>query len=86
MQSRLHGQRSRGEPRLASLAGIEGDGDLWSIFRSFKRLGGVTGMRRAWAFRDNPGLVRMHGVEVRLRPNGLAGLVREVADGRRAAA
>jgi DNA invertase Pin-like site-specific DNA recombinase len=30
--------------------------------------------------------VRMHGVEVRLRPNGLAGLVREVAGGRRAAA
>jgi hypothetical protein len=29
--------------------------------------------------------VRMHGVEVRLRPNGLAGLMREVA-GRRAAA
>ena len=29
---------------------------------------------------------RMHGVEVRLRPNGLAGLVREVAGGRRAAA
>jgi site-specific DNA recombinase len=30
--------------------------------------------------------VRMHGVEVRLRPNGLAGLVREVAGDRRAAA
>ena len=30
--------------------------------------------------------VRMNGVEVRLRPNGLAGLVREVAGGRRAAA
>jgi hypothetical protein len=30
--------------------------------------------------------VRMNGVEVRLRPNGLAGLVREVADNRRAAA
>jgi hypothetical protein len=30
--------------------------------------------------------VRMHGVEVRLRPNGLAGLVREVASSRRAAA
>ena len=30
--------------------------------------------------------VRMHGVEVRLRPNGLAGLVREVAGGGRAAA
>ena len=30
--------------------------------------------------------VRMHGVEIRLRPNGLAGLVREVAGGRRAAA
>ena len=30
--------------------------------------------------------VRTHGVEVRLRPNGLAGLVREVAGGRRAAA
>ena len=30
--------------------------------------------------------VRMHGVEVRLRPNGLAGLVREVAGNRRAAA
>jgi site-specific DNA recombinase len=30
--------------------------------------------------------VRMNGVEVRLRPNGLAGLVREVASGRRAAA
>ena len=30
--------------------------------------------------------VRMHGVEVRLRPNGLAGLVREVAGSRRAAA
>ena len=30
--------------------------------------------------------VRMHGVEVRLRPNGIAGLVREVAGGRRAAA
>jgi site-specific DNA recombinase len=29
--------------------------------------------------------VRMHGVEVRLRPNGLAGLVREVAGSRRAA-
>jgi hypothetical protein len=30
--------------------------------------------------------VRMHGVEVRVRPNGLAGLVREVAGNRRAAA
>ena len=30
--------------------------------------------------------VRMAGVEVRLRPNGLAGLVREVAGSRRAAA
>jgi site-specific DNA recombinase len=30
--------------------------------------------------------VRVHGVEVRLRPNGLTGLVREVAGGRRAAA
>ena len=30
--------------------------------------------------------VRPHGVEVRLRPNGLAGLVLEVANGRRAAA
>jgi site-specific DNA recombinase len=30
--------------------------------------------------------VRMQGVEVRLRPNALAGLVREVAGGRRAAA
>jgi site-specific DNA recombinase len=30
--------------------------------------------------------VRMHGVEVRLRPNGLAGLVREAAGSRRAAA
>jgi hypothetical protein len=30
--------------------------------------------------------VRMRGVEVRLRPNGLAGLVREVAGSRRAAA
>jgi site-specific DNA recombinase len=30
--------------------------------------------------------VRMHGVEVRLRPNGLAGLVREVVGSRRAAA
>jgi site-specific DNA recombinase len=30
--------------------------------------------------------VRMHGVEVRLRPNGLAGLVREVAGSGRAAA
>jgi hypothetical protein len=30
--------------------------------------------------------VRMHGVEVRLRPNGIAGLVREVAGGSRAAA
>jgi site-specific DNA recombinase len=30
--------------------------------------------------------VRMHGVEVRLRPNGIAGLVREVAGGRRVAA
>lgn len=30
--------------------------------------------------------VRTHGVEVRLRPTGLAGLVREVASGRRAAA
>jgi hypothetical protein len=30
--------------------------------------------------------VRMHGAEVRLRPNGIAGLVREVAGGTRAAA
>ena len=30
--------------------------------------------------------VRMHGVEVRLRPKGLSGLVREVVGGRRAAA
>ncbi len=30
--------------------------------------------------------VRTHGVEVRLRPNGIAGLVREVAGSRRAAA
>ena len=30
--------------------------------------------------------VRMHGVEVRLRPNGLTGLVREVVGSRRAAA
>jgi hypothetical protein len=30
--------------------------------------------------------VRMHGVEVRLRPNGVTGLVREVAGNRRAAA
>jgi hypothetical protein len=30
--------------------------------------------------------VRMHGVEVRLRPNRLAGLVRKVAGSRRAAA
>jgi hypothetical protein len=30
--------------------------------------------------------VRVHGVEVRLRPNGLVGLVREVAGSRRAAA
>jgi hypothetical protein len=30
--------------------------------------------------------VRMHGIEVRLRPNGITGLVREAADGRRAAA
>ena len=30
--------------------------------------------------------VRMNGVEVRLRPNGLSGLVREVAGSRRAAA
>ena len=30
--------------------------------------------------------VRMNGAEVRLRPNGLAGLVREVAGNRRAAA
>jgi hypothetical protein len=30
--------------------------------------------------------VRMHGVEVRLQPNGLAGLVRDVAGSRRAAA
>jgi hypothetical protein len=30
--------------------------------------------------------VSMHGVQVRLRPNGLPGLVREVAGGRRAAA
>jgi site-specific DNA recombinase len=29
--------------------------------------------------------LRMHGVEVRLRPNGLTGLVREVAGSRRAA-
>ena len=29
--------------------------------------------------------VWMHGVEVRLRPNGLAGLVREVGGSRRAA-
>jgi hypothetical protein len=29
--------------------------------------------------------VRIHGVDVRLRPNGLAGLVREVAGNRRAA-
>ena len=29
--------------------------------------------------------VRMQGVEVRLRPNGIAGLVREVAGSRRAA-
>jgi site-specific DNA recombinase len=29
--------------------------------------------------------VRMHGVDVRLRPNGLAGLVRDVAGGMRAA-
>jgi hypothetical protein len=29
--------------------------------------------------------VRTHGVDVRLRPNGLAGLVREVAGSRRAA-
>jgi site-specific DNA recombinase len=32
------------------------------------------------------GDVRMQGVEVRLRPNGLAGIVREVAGSRRAAA
>ena len=30
--------------------------------------------------------VRMHGVEVRLRPNGIAGLVREVVAGNRRAA
>ena len=30
--------------------------------------------------------VRMRGVEVRLRPNGIVGLVRDVAGGRRAAA
>jgi hypothetical protein len=30
--------------------------------------------------------VRMHGVEVRLWPNGIAGLVREVVGNRRAAA
>jgi hypothetical protein len=30
--------------------------------------------------------VRIHGVEVRMQPNGLAGLVREVAGSRRAAA
>jgi hypothetical protein len=30
--------------------------------------------------------VRMNGVEVRLRPKGLAGLVRELAGSRRAAA
>ena len=30
--------------------------------------------------------VRMHGVEVRLRPNGLTGLVNEVVGNRRAAA
>jgi hypothetical protein len=30
--------------------------------------------------------VRMHGIDVRLRPNGLEGLVREVAGSRRAAA
>ena len=30
--------------------------------------------------------VRMHGLDVRLRPNGLAGLVRNVAGGSRAAA
>jgi DNA invertase Pin-like site-specific DNA recombinase len=30
--------------------------------------------------------VRIHGIEVQLRPNGLSGLVREVASGRRAAA
>ena len=30
--------------------------------------------------------VRMHGVEVRLRPNGIVGLVREVAGSRMAAA
>jgi site-specific DNA recombinase len=30
--------------------------------------------------------VRMHGVELRLRPNGIAGLVREVVGSRRAAA
>ena len=30
--------------------------------------------------------VRMQGVEVRLRPNGLAGLVRDVAGSRRTAA
>ena len=30
--------------------------------------------------------VRMHGVEVRLRPNGLTGLAGEMADSRRAAA
>jgi hypothetical protein len=30
--------------------------------------------------------VRIHGVEVRMQPNGLAGLVRDVAVSRRAAA
>jgi hypothetical protein len=30
--------------------------------------------------------VRTHGVEVRLRPNGMSGLVREVAGSRRVAA
>jgi hypothetical protein len=30
--------------------------------------------------------VRLHGVEVRLRPNGLTGLVRDVAGSRRVAA
>ena len=30
--------------------------------------------------------VRMQGVELRLRPNGLAGLLRDVAGSRRAAA
>ena len=30
--------------------------------------------------------VRMHGVEIRLRPNGLTGLAREVAGSRRSAA